>query len=196
MRITGGSARGRKLIPPKTESIRPTCDRVREALFNIIGRRIDGSRMLDLFAGTGAIGIEALSRGASWVLFVDRSREAGRLIESNLRLCIPRPQAAFVPLDLAAAPHLQALRTAMQPDHRFDLVVMDPPYQKNLAQRLLAMVEEADILAPQGLVVVEEHRHVTLPESVGGLALVDHRRYGETGLWFYQLQPAPDHTHA
>ena len=196
MRITGGSARGRKLIPPKTDSIRPTCDRVREALFNILGGRIDGCQMLDLFAGTGAIGIEALSRGASRVLFVDRSREAGRLIESNLRLCIPRPQAAFLPLDLAAVSHLQSLRAAMQPGDRFDLVVMDPPYQKNLAQRLLAMVEEADILATEGLVVVEEHRHVALPESVGSLVLADHRRYGETGLWFYGLQPAPGHTHA
>jgi 16S rRNA (guanine966-N2)-methyltransferase len=191
LRITGGSARGRKLTAPRSDSIRPTCDRVREALFNILGQRIVGSRVLDLFAGTGAIGIEALSRSAASVLFVDQSREAGRLIEANLRACIPRPCAAFLPLNLATAANLQSLRAAMEPEGRFDLVFMDPPYQKNLAQRVLAMVEKADILTEGALIVAEEHRHVSLPETVASLVLIDHRRYGETGLWFYEPQPAP-----
>ncbi|MCL2791026.1 MAG: 16S rRNA (guanine(966)-N(2))-methyltransferase RsmD [Desulfobulbus sp.] len=190
MRITGGSARGRKLTSPRAGQIRPTCDRVREALFNIIGQRIVHSRVLDLFAGTGAIGIEALSRGAASALFVDRSREAGRLIETNLRACIPHPRAAFLALDLAIAPHLQPLQAAVASAGCFDIVLMDPPYQKNLAQRVLAMVEEADILAKDGLVVVEEHRSAVLPESVASFALTDHRRYGETGLWFFAPQPA------
>ena len=194
MRITGGSARGRKLTSPRSDLIRPTCDRVREALFNIIGDRIAGSRVLDLFAGTGAIGIEALSRGAASVLFVDQSMEAGRLIEANLRACIPRPRAAFLPLNLATTPHLHPLRAALTPGDRFDLVFMDPPYQKNLAQRVLAMVETADILAEGSLIVVEEHQRVSLPETVASLALIDHRRYGETGLWFYEPLPAP-HRH-
>ena len=189
MRITGGSARGRKLTPPRSDLIRPTCDRVREALFNIIGNRIAGSRVLDLFAGTGAIGIEALSRGAASVLFVDHSLEAGRLIEANLRACIPRPRAAFLALNLATMSHLQPLHAAMPAGERFDLVFMDPPYQKNLAQRVLAMVEQAGILAKDGLIVVEEHRRVMLPETVVSLALIDHRRYGETGLWFFAPQP-------
>ncbi|WP_310599368.1 16S rRNA (guanine(966)-N(2))-methyltransferase RsmD [Desulfobulbus sp.] len=192
MRITGGSARGRKLASPRSGQIRPTCDRVREALFNIVGQRIAGSRVLDLFAGTGAIGIEALSRGAASVLFVDQSPEAGRLIETNLRACIARPRAAFAALNLATSPHLHPLQTAAAADGRFDLAIMDPPYQKNLAQRVLAMVEEADILAEDGLIVVEEHRSVALPESVASLALIDHRRYGETGLWFF----APNRPHA
>jgi len=190
LRITGGSARGRRLASPRSGQIRPTCDRVREALFNIIGQRIADSRVLDLFAGTGAIGIEALSRGASSVLFVDRSPEAGRLIEANLRACIIRPHAAFLTLDLAAAPHLHPLRADVAASGRFDTVIMDPPYQKNMAQRVLAMVEEADILAEDGLIVVEEHRSVELPEQVASLALIDRRRYGETGLWFFAPQPA------
>jgi 16S rRNA (guanine966-N2)-methyltransferase len=192
LRITGGSARGRKLATPRSDAIRPTCDRVREALFNIVGQRIVGSRVLDLFAGTGALGIEALSRGADLVLFVDQSLEAGRLIEANLRTCIPHPQAAFVALNLATAAHLQPLG-AKTPQTRFNLVFMDPPYQKNLAQHVLTMVEKADILTAEALVVVEEHRRAILPEQAGSLFLIDHRLYGETGLWFYTPQLETNH---
>lgn len=193
MRITGGSARGRKLATPKSGQthIRPTCDRVREALFNILADRIAGSHVLDLFAGTGAIGIEALSRGAAFALFVDQSLEAGRLIETNLRTCCQQPPAAFVQLNLAAAVHLQPVQTRMPPATRFDLVFMDPPYQKNLAEHLLAVVQKSDILARNALVIVEEHRSVTLPVEVGLLTLLDQRHYGETRIWFYGQQPAP-----
>jgi 16S rRNA (guanine966-N2)-methyltransferase len=194
VRITGGSAKGRKLTPPRSNLIRPTCDRVREALFNIIGERIVGSRVLDLFAGTGAIGIECLSRGAASVLFVDQSLEAGRLIEINLRTCIPQPNAAFVALNLATVSHLQTLRPYASAQG-FDLVVMDPPYQKNLAQRVLAMVETAGILTENALIVVEEQRQVTLPARFGSLTLFDQRRYGETGLWLYASSPVIEHTH-
>ena len=192
MRITGGSARGRKLAAPKSGQahIRPTCDRVREALFNILADRIDGSNVLDLFAGTGAIGIEALSRGASFALFVDQSLEAGRLIETNLRTCFHRPQAAFVQLNLAASVHLQPVQTRMPPATRFDLVFMDPPYQKKLAEHMLAVVQKSDILANNALVIVEEHRSVILPAEVGVLTILDQRRYGETRIWLYGQQPA------
>ncbi len=191
MRITGGNARGRKLATPKSGQafIRPTCDRVREALFNILSDRVSGSTVLDLFAGTGAIGMEALSRGAVFALFVDHSAEAGRLIETNLRTCFHKPSAAFVQLNLAAA-HLQTLQTRLPPATQFDLVFMDPPYQKNLAEQVLAMVEKADILAANALVVIEEHRSVILPPEVGSLTVLDHRRYGETGIWIYGRQPA------
>ena len=130
--------------PQRSNEIRPTCDRVREALFNILGPRIAGSKVLDLFAGTGAIGIEALSRGAAFALFVDQSLEAGRLIEANLRACIPQPRAAFVPLNLATTSHLRSLRAKMEAGACFDLVFMDPPYQKNLAQQVLAVLEQAE----------------------------------------------------
>ena len=192
MRITGGSARGRRLTAPATgrDQIRPTCDRVREALFNILGARTMGSRVLDLFAGTGALGIEALSRGAVFALFVDRAPAAGRLIEANLRACLDRPAAAFVRLDLAATATLQPLRAALEPDQPFDLVFLDPPYRQNLAARLLPLLDPGGLLAPRGLVVVEEHARAMLPETVGPLALTDRRRYGETGLWLFRRQPA------
>jgi 16S rRNA (guanine966-N2)-methyltransferase len=193
LRITGGSARGRKLATPKSGQafIRPTCDRVREALFNILAARIADSKVLDLFAGTGAIGIEALSRGAAFALFVDQAVEAGRLIEINLRTCFPQPMAAFVQLNLATATHLQPLQSRMPTATRFDLVFMDPPYQKNLAEQVLTVVEKTDLLAANALVIVEEHRSVILPVMVGSLTVLDHRRYGETGIWIYGRQLTP-----
>ena len=192
MRITGGSARGRRLAAPGSgrDVIRPTCDRVREALFNLLGPRPAGSRVLDLFAGTGALGIEALSRGAEFALFVDRSLTAGRLIETNLRASLSCPAAAFARLDLAAATSLTPLRAGLDPDLPFDLVFLDPPYRQHLAERLLPLLEPAGLLAPGALVVVEEHARVDLPAQSGLLALVDQRRYGETGLWLYRPRPA------
>lgn len=193
MRITGGKARGRRLAAPHSgmATIRPTCDRVRESLFNILGSRIEDSLCLDLFAGTGAIGVEALSRGAAFVLFVDQSLEAGRLIAANLHACSQTTTAAFARLNLATAPSLGPLRPKLPAGGLVDLVFMDPPYQKNLAARVLAMVEGSGLLAPEALVVVEEHRRSVLPDRVGQLCLGDRRRYGETGLWFYQRHPEP-----
>jgi len=190
VRITGGSARGRKLLPPKTDHIRPTCDRVREALFNILGPRLQGAQVLDCFAGTGSLGIEALSRGADFALFVDQSLEAGRLIEANLRSTIAKPKAAFERLNLAAATTLQPVLRYLPPASRFDCIFMDPPYRKGLALKVLTMIDQDDILAPDGLVVAEEQAQVELPRDIGDLHLNDHRRYGETGLWFFKRNPS------
>jgi 16S rRNA (guanine966-N2)-methyltransferase len=190
MRITGGSARGRKLMSPPSgkTAIRPTSDRVREALFNIVAQRIAGSTVLDLFAGTGALGIEALSRDASFVLFVDKSRQAGQLIEANLRICFHQPQAAFIRQDLALSPRVSCPILTLPRATRFDLVFMDPPYTKKLAEPLLTKIEKTALLAPGALIVIEEHRSANLPTMVGTLTLINQRCYGETGLWFYQLQ--------
>ena len=117
MRITGGSARGRRLAAPGSgrDVIRPTCDRVREALFNLLGPRPAGSRVLDLFAGTGALGIEALSRGAVFALFVDRSLTAGRLIETNLRACLAHPALSHLNEALHSPDMLRAVRQMQAP---------------------------------------------------------------------------------
>lgn len=192
MRITGGSARGRRLAAPGSgrDVIRPTCDRVREALFNLLGPRPAGSRVLDLFAGTGALGIEALSRGAVFALFVDRSLTAGRLIETNLRACLVHPAAAFVRLNLATAANLAPLGAGLEPGIAFDLVFLDPPYRQHLADRVLPLLESGGLLNPGALVIVEEHALAELPEQIGALTLTDRRRYGETGLWIFRHQPA------
>ncbi|MGI6638447.1 MAG: 16S rRNA (guanine(966)-N(2))-methyltransferase RsmD [Desulfobulbus sp.] len=194
MRITGGQAKGRRLLGPKASQhmLRPTCGRVREALFNIIGNeRICGAMVLDLFAGTGVWGIEALSRGAAAALFVDKSPAAGRLIAANLRNCLPQAQAGFVRLHLHAASQLSSLGEKIPPPHCFDLVFLDPPYQKNLAEQLLKVVEEAHILAPSALVVTEEHHCTVLPARIGALQSMDRRRYGESALWLFTLNAQP-----
>lgn len=196
MRITGGQARGRRLLGPKSSRhfLRPTCDRVREALFNILGDKVEGAVALDLFAGTGAWGIEALSRGAAAVLFVDESVEAGQLIAANIKNCMPQAQAGFVRLRLSASSRLTFLGGKIPSPHRFDLVYLDPPYQKHLAQPLLKVVEEAHILAPGALVVTEEHHSAVLPGRVGTLHCVGTRQYGESRLWFFALNGQPSGT--
>ena len=189
MRITGGQARGRRLLGPKDEQrfLRPTCDRVREALFNILGQRVNEAMVLDLFAGTGTWGIEALSRGAAAVVFVDESPVSGRLITANVRACLPQAQAGFVRMQLNASSHLVFLGRKISAPHLFDLVFLDPPYQKNLAHQLLKVVEEAHILAPGALVVAEEHHSTTLPVRIGSLQSLDRRLYGESALWLYTV---------
>lgn len=187
MRITGGSARGRKLATPKGDSqlIRPTSDRVREAIFNIIGHRIIGSKVIDFFSGTGALGIEALSRGAKFAVFVDESRESGRLIHTNLTTCFTTPSALFFQLSLPTRELQSRLANKFPSPPRFNFIFMDPPYKRNLILPMLQMVERTKILAPDGLVIVEEHRRVQLPECRHGLQLRDRRKYGETGIWIY-----------
>lgn len=187
------------MLGPKSSQhfLRPTCDRVREALFNILGDKVQEAVALDLFAGTGAWGLEALSRGASTVLFVDESAEAGRLIAANIKNCMaamPEAQAAFIRLRLNASSQLAFLGSRIATPHRFDLVFLDPPYQKNLAKDLLKVVEEAHILAPGALVVAEEHHSAVLPEHIGSLHCMDKRQYGESSLWFFTQNGQPTGT--
>lgn len=190
MRITGGLARGRKLTSPKSgqQFIRPTSDRTREALCNILAGSFSGSRVLDLFAGTGAFGLEALSRGAVSAVFVDHSQESRQLIATNIRTCFPKetPKAGFHQLQLDKPSALAQLRSKYPAPYSFDLIFLDPPYEKNLAERVLAMVEETNLYSADGYVIAEERKQVLLTEKIGRLTLHDQRTYGETGLWFYR----------
>ncbi len=188
MRITGGSARGHRLATPGAGNagIRPTSDRVREALFNILGDRVREALVLDLFAGTGALGLEALSRGAEHAVFIDRSARALATIRTNLQRCFPSPPASVIRLDLARPGALARLAAGMPGEALFDLVFLDPPYEKNLALQALEMVDRAGILAPGAVVVAEEERNQQLPRATGCLQRIDQRRYGGTGLWIYK----------
>lgn len=188
MRITGGTARGRNLAGPKSDCtlIRPTTDRVREALFSIIAAEVSGSTVLDLYAGTGALGLEALSRGAAAAVFVDQSKQAVALIQENLSRCFAGAKAALLQIDLARPDSLARLKNRLPAGMLFDLIFLDPPYEKNLAEKTLAAIAQETLLQESGLLIAEERKTARLPEQCGSLRLVDQRSYGETGLWLYR----------
>ena len=186
MRIISGSARGRKLLAPGRrfgDSIRPTSDRAREAIFSILAAKVVGARVLDLFAGTGALGLEALSRGALLAVFVDGQRSVTELIGKNIELCGFVERAAVFHKDLARG---LAFLTPKQPTERFDLVFLDPPYGNGLALQGLESLAAGDFLAAEGIVVLEDAATAQYPEIMGSLVCFDRRRYGEAGFWLYQ----------
>ena len=183
MRIVGGRLRGRALAPPKSQAIRPTADRLRESLFNILVHAfadpITGARVLDLFAGTGALGIEAASRGAKFALFIDESAEARALMRENIAV-----------LGLGGASRIFRRDTTKlgraYPLAPFSLVFVDPPYGHGLAQKALAAARAGGWLAPEALVVVEEavKPAFAAPE---GFTELDRRRYDDTEFIFLRL---------
>jgi len=190
LRIIGGKARGRRLQTPSKSSaghpwqgIRPTADRAREALFSIIALEVEKATVLDLYAGTGALGLEALSRSAELAVFVDNSPQAIQIIKKNIDLCGFSDRALVLKRDLSKG--LSFLRKQL-PGIIFSLVFIDPPYRQGLSEGMLQELAEADILTPEALVIIEEDARTQLPPEMAGQFLVDQRRYGETGFWFYR----------
>ena len=170
MRVVAGRYGGRRLTAPPGDETRPTSDRVREALFSVLGPSIEGARVLDLFAGSGALGIEALSRGAAEAVFVERSRKAINAIEANL-------EALGIEADVRPVEARAALRAASARREAYDLVFLDPPYRR--AAELGRELSEglAAVLAPGARVVTESDRRAPLELD---LPLADERRYGDT----------------
>lgn len=177
MRITGGTGRGRRLKVPAGSGVRPTSDKVKQALFNIIAGRIEGASLLDLFAGAGGIGIEALSRGARTVVFVDDSRESLRIIRSNVE------QAGFA--DRAQIVFSRAESFLNKPSGPYDIIFLDPPYAMELAP-LLDQIANSGLLKPGGDVVAEHFKKQPSPPHAGTLSLLREARYGDTILSFYR----------
>ena len=177
MRIVGGNLRGRVLRAPGGAATRPTSEKVREAVFNILGA-VDGDRVLDLFAGSGALGLEALSRGAAHATFVDAARPALTAIRGNLRELGLDARATVVPGDaVAAAARLKA-------DGPWRLVFVDPPYRSDLATRAVLALP-CERLATDAVVVIEHDRHNAPPDPLGSLLRTDLRRYGDTVISFF-----------
>lgn len=171
--MISGTAGGRKLYAPKSHNIRPALDKVKGAVFNILFD-VEGMRVLDLFAGTGAIGIEALSRGASHATFVDMSKEAITIIKKNIELCGFTERSRIFP-----RPVNVALEYFMKQGEKFDLVFVDPPYLKALVRPTLEMIAGADILKHGGRIIVEHHPKEPV-NHVSGLTLTGTRKYGQT----------------
>jgi 16S rRNA (guanine(966)-N(2))-methyltransferase RsmD len=185
MRIISGSARGRRLKVPKGQALRPTAARVKEALFDILSHDLSGLKVLDLFAGTGSLSLEALSRGAEEVVLVDASRHAVQAIRDNLRRLGLTERASIWPV-----PVLQGLRALARKRKKFHLIFLDPPYERGIVKSTLRALGEKDLLEGDGLVILEHSVREEIDRAYGNLALREQRRYGTTMLSFFAPRPA------
>jgi 16S rRNA (guanine966-N2)-methyltransferase len=185
MRVVGGRLRGRALVAPKSAAIRPTADRLRESLFNILthayGDPVTDARVLDLFAGTGALGLEALSRGAAFALLVDDGAPARALMRDNVATLGLGGTARIFRRDATALGEVHPLAP-------FGLVFLDPPYRQGLAERALASALAGSWLTPDALIVVEEAADASFA-APAGFAELERRRYDDTELIFLREEP-------
>ena len=195
MRISAGKYAGRTVAPPKGPRIRPTQDYVRQAMFNILGARVEGVRLLDLFAGSGALGIEAISRGAAHVTFVDRSNFCVRAIEKNLENLLG--QASWESSTLLKADVYSTIPKLAAKKTQFSLVLLDPPYGEDLARKTLIALCRGAIVSQSGWVVAESAKRDPLPpafeDSGSRLVLQRVEAYGDTALTFYEDSSLPRH---
>jgi|AntRauTorckE6833_2_1112554.scaffolds.fasta_scaffold41320_2 16S rRNA (guanine966-N2)-methyltransferase len=185
MRITGGKCRGFALASPKNDLIRPTADRVRESLFNILDHcpelTLDGAVVLDLFCGAGTLGLEALSRGADFCIFTDNSKTSLQLARQNTTKLKLLDQAQFLKHNAATN-----WPDSYIPKDKISLVFVDPPYAKNLAVPGVTRLKQAGILADNAVIIVEMSAKNPEEETIPGFNLFDERKYGDTILRLYK----------
>lgn len=175
LRIISGELKGKRLFSPKGIKIRPTADRIRENIFNILSSRILNSVVLDLFAGTGALGIEALSRGASFAIFIDTDNDALSVIGKNIAACGLQGRIQIIRADI--------VKNNIAPNNRLppvNLVFMDPPYNNNLIKPALINLSSSRLLQKNSLIIIEHALEETLPEFFLEYKISDQRRYGKT----------------
>jgi len=181
MRVISGAYKGRKLKVRNNNKVRPTSGRVRAAVFDILAFDLADLAVLDLYAGTGAMGIEALSRGADLAVFVDAGRDSFRLFKENLEALGLKDRTRL--MNKRAGPALKLLAAEEQ---RFDLVFIDPPYKIKEADKIMRLLSEMDVLDPGAMVVCENEDSRELSESYNTLTLTDRRQYGRTVVSFYE----------
>jgi 16S rRNA (guanine(966)-N(2))-methyltransferase RsmD len=183
MRVIAGNAKGRRLKVPKGRLLRPTAARVKEALFNILPYDLSGLKTLDLFAGTGNMSMEALSRGAQEAVLVDLSAESGRAIRDNARRLGVTDRCRLLNIGVE-----RALRQLERQGESFDLIFIDPPYGSDWVGRTLTLIARSSLLRASGVIVAEHSVRDPVGGRYGGLALHDRRRYGDTQLSFFKNQ--------
>jgi 16S rRNA (guanine(966)-N(2))-methyltransferase RsmD len=181
VRIIGGTLKRRKLSPLRGLGVRPTTDYLRESIFNILAGSVEGAVVLDLFAGTGSLGIEALSRGASSAVFIDKAPQAIKALLRNISAFSLEKRCTVVRRDI-----LRGLSFLESTGHGFDLVFVDPPYDHGLVKPTLHLLDRAECMAEGGLVVVEHSLVETLPEKVEGFRRIDQRQHGKTLVSFIE----------
>ena len=174
MRVITGTARGRRLKTPENYDIRPTTDNVKESVFNIIQFDIEGRRVLDLFAGTGQLGIECLSRGAAEAVFIDENTAAVKIVKENLRTC-----------GFTAAVLQQDALSYLRHCGKFDLVFVDPPYDSGLYESVLETINSVDILSDGGIILCESRREKPLPDMRAPYRKKKEYNYGRVKLTVY-----------
>ena len=180
MRIIGGEFRGRKIEQPGTDASRPTKDRVREAVFNMIAAEVPGAKVLDIFAGSGAYGLESLSRGAEKALFIERDQTCVKAISGNISILGVSGRAEIITQDAETA------LAGFAGQAGFDLVFADPPFNRGMTKNILIMINHYDILNPSGFAVIEHHASESLPDAEGVLSICKQKTYGDISISVYK----------
>ena len=178
MRIITGEYRGRKLETPIGYDVRPTTDKVKEAIFNLLQNDIYGAVCVDLFAGTGSLGLEALSRGAEKCYFCDNARASLNLVKTNVKICKAEDKSIILAGDYT--------KTLNRIKDKVDIFFLDPPYHDGLYENCLSLIEELDLLQDDGIIVAEHGKYDEMPEQIGNLVKVKERRYGKIIVSIYQ----------
>jgi len=186
MRIISGTSGGKKLRPLRGQSIRPTSDRVKESIFNILGEEVDGKHVLDLFAGTGNLGIESLSRGATRAVFVEKEKSAIDLIKKNLSHCGFDDRGHVITGEVE-----RAIRHLHRKGEVFDFIFMDPPYRRGLVQKTLGILQAQPLHHEDSILVIEHDRREPLSESMEEWALLRKRLFGDTVVSFISPSGKP-----
>lgn len=180
MRIIAGELKGRKLVTPKDDSVRPTTDKVKEAVFSMLMPYLQDSVVIDLFAGTGSLGLEAISRGAKRAYFVDKDRRSIAMVRENVRHCGVEDRAVILCSDHASA--LSRIHDTA------DIVFLDPPYRTGLLTECMQLLRDTGILPEGGIVVAEHDSHDSMPDQIAGFRKIRDRRYGKIGISVYEQE--------
>ncbi len=183
MRVVSGTCKGHPLKAVPGQTTRPTTDKIKEAIFNIIGPYFDGGVALDLFGGSGGLGIEALSRGMEKAIFVDRDAKAVQVIRQNIESCRLTSQAEVYRNDAD-----RALKALIKRGMMFDLVLLDPPYKQQQLVALMSILDQHELLKTNGIIMAEHAVDVVLPEAVGRLVRRKHEEYGSTTVSIYEYE--------
>lgn len=177
MRIITGKYKGRKLETPVGYDVRPTSDKVKEAVFSMLMYEVEGAVCADLFAGTGNLGLEALSRGAAKCYFSDNDRASIALVKANVEKCGAEGESVIISGD-----YMKALRRISEP---LDLIFLDPPYESGYYGKALETIDSLDLLSQNGIIIAEHGKRIDLPDQVGGLCCFKRRHYGKSDVSLY-----------
>jgi len=183
MRIIAGLKKGMTLACPPGDTVRPTLDLVRGSIFNILGQRFSNITVLDLFAGTGALGLEALSRGATHATFVEINEAVTQTLSKNIEKCKLSPQSTLMSCDVDIA-----LKRLGRGQITFDFIFIDPPYEYSRIGKIMNHIVEQKILKPTGIVILEHHRKEPVNDTFGDLRRVDVRSFGNTMISFFKYE--------